>query len=161
MLHNFSVKFLLSAVQGARWVDPHIQVMEAASVLIIHCDVQSLGLPGQAAPRNTLQRQEWLFWLGPYHETARERGIASQVCPLFSGLKFRGFSCIYRNIWLHLQCGVINKRQYERWRAQGLAFEIREGAYQISNPSLLSAKVFNQVSLCLSLCTNNGAATPH
>lgn len=157
MRHNFSVKCLLSAVQGARWIGPHIQVMDAASVLIIYCDVQSLGLPGQASPWNTLQLQEWLFRLGPYHETAQERGIASQVCLRTKRL----FLYIYKNICLHLQCGVITKRQYERWRAQGLAFEIREGAYQISNPSLLSSKVFSQVSLCLSICTNNGTVTPY
>nr|XP_040032163.1 dynein assembly factor 3, axonemal-like [Gasterosteus aculeatus aculeatus]XP_040032164.1 dynein assembly factor 3, axonemal-like [Gasterosteus aculeatus aculeatus] len=41
-------------------------------------------------------------------------------------------------------CGVISKQQYARWREQGLAFEMREGVYQISNPSLLSSRVFRQ-----------------
>uniref|UniRef100_A0A3Q4AE81 Dynein axonemal assembly factor 3 n=1 Tax=Mola mola TaxID=94237 RepID=A0A3Q4AE81_MOLML len=41
-------------------------------------------------------------------------------------------------------CGVINKQQYARWREQGLAFEVREGAYQITNPTLLSSRVFSQ-----------------
>ncbi|KAF7204526.1 dynein axonemal assembly factor 3 isoform X1 [Nothobranchius furzeri] len=41
-------------------------------------------------------------------------------------------------------CGVINKQQYMRWREQGLAFEMREGAYQITNPTLLSSRAFNQ-----------------
>uniref|UniRef100_A0A3Q3B840 Dynein axonemal assembly factor 3 n=1 Tax=Kryptolebias marmoratus TaxID=37003 RepID=A0A3Q3B840_KRYMA len=41
-------------------------------------------------------------------------------------------------------CGVINKHQYVRWREQGLAFEMREGVYQITNPTLLSTRVFNQ-----------------
>ncbi|XP_051925398.1 dynein axonemal assembly factor 3-like [Hippocampus zosterae] len=41
-------------------------------------------------------------------------------------------------------CSVINKHQYVRWRESGLAFELREGVYQISNPSLLSSRVFNQ-----------------
>ncbi|XP_037547325.1 dynein assembly factor 3, axonemal-like [Nematolebias whitei] len=41
-------------------------------------------------------------------------------------------------------CGVINKQQYVRWREQGLAFEMREGVYQITNPTLLSSRVFNQ-----------------
>ncbi|XP_029383546.1 dynein assembly factor 3, axonemal [Echeneis naucrates] len=41
-------------------------------------------------------------------------------------------------------CGVINKRQYVQWRERGLAFEMREGVYQITNPSLLSLRVFNQ-----------------
>ncbi|XP_024141465.1 dynein assembly factor 3, axonemal isoform X1 [Oryzias melastigma] len=41
-------------------------------------------------------------------------------------------------------CGVINKRQYERWRGQGLAFEMREGIYQIPNPTLLSSRVFSR-----------------
>ncbi|XP_028287440.1 dynein assembly factor 3, axonemal [Parambassis ranga] len=41
-------------------------------------------------------------------------------------------------------CGVINKQQYVRWREQGLAFEMREGIYQIANPTLLSSRVFNQ-----------------
>ncbi|XP_037611295.1 dynein assembly factor 3, axonemal-like [Sebastes umbrosus] len=41
-------------------------------------------------------------------------------------------------------CGVINKQQYTRWRERGLAFEMREGVYQITNPSLLSSRVFRQ-----------------
>ncbi|XP_077359360.1 dynein axonemal assembly factor 3 [Festucalex cinctus] len=41
-------------------------------------------------------------------------------------------------------CSVINKHQYVRWRESGLAFELREGVYQISNPSLLSSRVFSQ-----------------
>ncbi|XP_077406016.1 dynein axonemal assembly factor 3 [Vanacampus margaritifer] len=41
-------------------------------------------------------------------------------------------------------CSVINKHQYFRWRESGLAFELREGVYQISNPSLLSSRVFSQ-----------------
>ncbi|KAG7227810.1 hypothetical protein INR49_013604 [Caranx melampygus] len=41
-------------------------------------------------------------------------------------------------------CGVINKQQYVQWRERGLAFEMREGAYQITNPSLLSSRVFSQ-----------------
>lgn len=46
---------------------------------------------------------------------------------------------------LHLQCGVIHKHQYARWRERGVAFELREGAYELNNPSLLSSRVFNQV----------------
>ncbi|XP_061562227.1 dynein axonemal assembly factor 3-like [Phycodurus eques] len=41
-------------------------------------------------------------------------------------------------------CRVINKHQYVRWRESGLAFELREGVYQITNPSLLSSRVFSQ-----------------
>ncbi|XP_042364613.1 dynein axonemal assembly factor 3-like [Plectropomus leopardus] len=41
-------------------------------------------------------------------------------------------------------CGVINKQQYAQWRERGLAFEMREGVYQTTNPSLLSARVFSQ-----------------
>ncbi|XP_070708537.1 dynein axonemal assembly factor 3-like [Pempheris klunzingeri] len=41
-------------------------------------------------------------------------------------------------------CHVINKQQYVRWRERGLAFEMREGIYQITNPSLLSSRVFSQ-----------------
>ncbi|XP_065806092.1 dynein axonemal assembly factor 3 isoform X1 [Labrus bergylta] len=41
-------------------------------------------------------------------------------------------------------CGVINKQQYMRWRERGLAFEMREGVYQITNQSLLSSRVFRQ-----------------
>nr|XP_057917359.1 dynein axonemal assembly factor 3-like [Doryrhamphus excisus] len=41
-------------------------------------------------------------------------------------------------------CSVINKQQYVRWRECGLAFELREGVYQSTNPSLLSPRVFNQ-----------------
>ncbi|XP_068162303.1 dynein axonemal assembly factor 3-like isoform X2 [Antennarius striatus] len=40
--------------------------------------------------------------------------------------------------------GVINKQQYVRWRERGLAFEMREGVYQITNQSLLSSRVFNR-----------------
>ncbi|XP_026172177.1 dynein assembly factor 3, axonemal isoform X2 [Mastacembelus armatus] len=41
-------------------------------------------------------------------------------------------------------CGTISKQQYVQWRERGLAFEMREGVYQITNPTLLSARVFNQ-----------------
>ncbi|XP_073345879.1 dynein axonemal assembly factor 3-like isoform X1 [Pagrus major] len=41
-------------------------------------------------------------------------------------------------------CGVINKQQYVQWRERGLAFEMREGVYQMTNPSLLSSRVFSQ-----------------
>ncbi|XP_070783686.1 dynein axonemal assembly factor 3-like [Enoplosus armatus] len=41
-------------------------------------------------------------------------------------------------------CGVINKQQYVQWRERGLAFEMREGVYQTTNPSLLSSRVFCQ-----------------
>ncbi|XP_034414003.1 dynein assembly factor 3, axonemal-like [Cyclopterus lumpus] len=41
-------------------------------------------------------------------------------------------------------CGVINKQQYTQWRERGLAFEMREGVYQTTNPSLLSSRVFCQ-----------------
>ncbi|KAF0025364.1 hypothetical protein F2P81_022245 [Scophthalmus maximus] len=40
--------------------------------------------------------------------------------------------------------GVINKQQYAQWRERGLAFEMREGVYQSTNPSLLSLRVFHQ-----------------
>ncbi|XP_026875498.2 dynein assembly factor 3, axonemal [Electrophorus electricus] len=40
-------------------------------------------------------------------------------------------------------CGVIHKQQYAKWRERGLAFEMREGLYQIANQSLLSTRVFN------------------
>ncbi|XP_010750116.3 dynein assembly factor 3, axonemal [Larimichthys crocea] len=41
-------------------------------------------------------------------------------------------------------CGLISQQQYAQWRERGLAFEMREGIYQITNPSLLSSRVFNQ-----------------
>ncbi|XP_008281516.1 dynein assembly factor 3, axonemal [Stegastes partitus] len=41
-------------------------------------------------------------------------------------------------------CGVINKHQYVQWREKGLAFEMREGVYQIANTSLLSSRVFSR-----------------
>ncbi|KAM8836476.1 dynein axonemal assembly factor 3 isoform 2-T4 [Spinachia spinachia] len=41
-------------------------------------------------------------------------------------------------------CGVIHKQQYAQWRERGLAFEMREGVYQMSNPTLLSSRVFRQ-----------------
>lgn len=50
------------------------------------------------------------------------------------------------------QCGVINKQHYVQWRERGLAFEMREGVYQVTNPSLLSLRVFSQVSVTASRC---------
>ncbi|XP_029978478.1 dynein assembly factor 3, axonemal [Sphaeramia orbicularis] len=41
-------------------------------------------------------------------------------------------------------CRVINKQQYFQWREQGVAFEMREGVYQTTNPTLLSSRVFSQ-----------------
>ncbi|XP_054914102.1 dynein axonemal assembly factor 3-like isoform X2 [Poeciliopsis prolifica] len=41
-------------------------------------------------------------------------------------------------------CGVISKQQYVQWREKGLAFEMREGIYQTTNPTLLSTRVFNK-----------------
>ncbi|XP_061666446.1 dynein axonemal assembly factor 3-like isoform X2 [Syngnathoides biaculeatus] len=41
-------------------------------------------------------------------------------------------------------CSVINKQEYVRWRESGLAFELREGFYEMTNPSLLSSRVFSQ-----------------
>ncbi|CAJ1080957.1 dynein assembly factor 3%2C axonemal-like [Xyrichtys novacula] len=41
-------------------------------------------------------------------------------------------------------CGIINKQQYMQWRERGVAFEMREGVYQMTNPSLLSSRVFRQ-----------------
>lgn len=35
-----------------------------------------------------------------------------------------------------------------QWRERGLAFELREGLYQTTNPSLLSSRVFSQVRVC-------------
>ena len=49
----------------------------------------------------------------------------------------------------YLQCGLINKQQYMQWRERGLAFEMREGVYQMTNPSLLSSRVFSKVSVSL------------
>ncbi|XP_066538492.1 dynein axonemal assembly factor 3 [Hoplias malabaricus] len=40
-------------------------------------------------------------------------------------------------------CGVIHKQQYVKWRERGVAFEMREGLYQMANQSLLSTRVFN------------------
>ncbi|CAL9699040.1 unnamed protein product [Knipowitschia caucasica] len=40
--------------------------------------------------------------------------------------------------------GLIHKKQYSQWRAGGVAFELREGVYQTSNPTLLSSRLFNQ-----------------
>lgn len=69
-------------------------------------------------------------------------------------MNFRAFSssvvflfCQYRTCYL--QCGLISKHEYVRWRERGLAFEMREGAYQITNPTLISSRVFNQVILYL------------
>lgn len=68
-----------------------------------------------------------------------------EACPVCCAEEWTFFSVLT----VHLQCGVINKQQYVRWREHGLAFEMREGVYQITNPSLLSSKVFSQVSSCL------------
>ncbi|XP_015249754.1 PREDICTED: dynein assembly factor 3, axonemal-like isoform X2 [Cyprinodon variegatus] len=40
-------------------------------------------------------------------------------------------------------CGVISTKQYMQWREKGLAFEMREGVYQRTNPTLVSTRVFN------------------
>ncbi|XP_029934086.1 dynein assembly factor 3, axonemal [Myripristis murdjan] len=40
-------------------------------------------------------------------------------------------------------CGVINKQQYVRWRERGVAFDMREGAYQTTNATLLSTRIFS------------------
>lgn len=69
-------------------------------------------------------------------------------------MNFRAFSSsvaflFYQNCTCYLQCGVISKHEYVRWRERGLAFEMREGAYQIINPTLISSRVFNQVILYL------------
>ncbi|XP_023149554.1 dynein axonemal assembly factor 3 isoform X2 [Amphiprion ocellaris] len=53
-------------------------------------------------------------------------------------------------------CGVINKQQYARWREQGLAFEMREGVYQIANPSLLSSRVFSRTAQDISIANVQG-----
>ncbi|XP_056433098.1 dynein axonemal assembly factor 3-like [Gadus chalcogrammus] len=37
--------------------------------------------------------------------------------------------------------GVINKQQYFEWRSQGVAFQMREGVYQTTNPTLLSYRI--------------------
>ncbi|XP_075890509.1 dynein axonemal assembly factor 3 isoform X2 [Nelusetta ayraudi] len=51
------------------------------------------------------------------------------------------------NMKLHEKgCGVIHKHQYARWRERGVAFELREGVYELNNPSLLSFRVFNQTA---------------
>lgn len=44
-----------------------------------------------------------------------------------------------------LQGGIINKHEYVRWRERGLAFQMREGANKITNPTMISPRVFNQV----------------
>ncbi|XP_054454371.1 dynein axonemal assembly factor 3-like [Anoplopoma fimbria] len=56
-------------------------------------------------------------------------------------------NCFDWDLTMKLQekgCGVINKQQYAQWRERGLAFEMREGVYQITNPSLLSSRVFRR-----------------
>lgn len=62
-----------------------------------------------------------------------------------------------QTFFLFPQCSVISKQQYARWREQGLAFEMREGVYQISNPSLLSSRVFRQVSFFCTMFLHNAA----
>lgn len=73
-LNLFPAPLCVCAVQGAGWAGQDIQDVDAASVLL-DPHIQSLGLSGQAALRNTLRLEEWQFRLGPQHETARERGI--------------------------------------------------------------------------------------
>lgn len=126
-------------------------------VFCSYFNVQSLGLSGQTAPRNTLQLQERLLRLGPYNETAQEGGIWIFGIFFFVCCSKYAFQVKVLNCKLHwrmtdslsLQCGLISQQQYAQWRERGLAFEMREGIYQITNPSLLSSRVFNQVSACL------------
>ncbi|PWA21948.1 hypothetical protein CCH79_00015568, partial [Gambusia affinis] len=44
-------------------------------------------------------------------------------------------------------CGVISKQQYVQWRGKGLAFEMREGIYQTTNPTLLSTRKGDKVGI--------------
>lgn len=73
-LNLFLAPLCVCVVQGEGWAGQDIQDVDAASVLL-HPHIQSLGLSGQAALGDALRLQEWLLWLGPQHETARERGI--------------------------------------------------------------------------------------
>lgn len=76
------------------------------------------------------------------------------VCASYKVLQlhFKGFNLV--RFWslifwwptVLFQCCTINKQEYTRWRGSGLAFEMREGIYQVPNPSLLSFRVFSQVS---------------
>lgn len=38
---------------------------------------------------------------------------------------------------------IINSRNYQRWRKRGVAFELREGTYDVPNKTLASGMVFN------------------
>jgi len=46
-----------------------------------------------------------------------------------------------------LQGGVINNQQYVGWREGGVAFQMREGVYQTTNTTLLSKRIFTNVSI--------------
>ncbi|XP_076008062.1 dynein axonemal assembly factor 3 [Genypterus blacodes] len=39
-------------------------------------------------------------------------------------------------------CGLIDNQQYAKWRDRGIAFQMRDGAYDITNQSLLSSRLF-------------------
>lgn len=75
-----------------------------------------------------------------------EKGVRGKFIAASLSVAFR----FCRHCACCLQCAVINKHEYVRWRERGLAFEKREGAYQITNPTLISSRLFNQVSSCLS-----------
>lgn len=87
--------------------------------------------------------------------------FAAQICRIWTIYWEISVKCYMNTLMLlilNLQCGVINKQQYVRWRERGLAFEMREGVYQITNPSLLSSRVFSLVRACLlSVMINNAS----
>ena len=87
--------------------------------------------------------------------------FAAQICRIWTFYWEISVKCYMNTLMLlilNLQCGVINKQQYVRWRERGLAFEMREGVYQITNPSLLSSRVFSKVRAWLfSVIINNAS----
>ncbi|TMS21809.1 Synaptotagmin-1 [Larimichthys crocea] len=60
------------------WLQPQVFIV-FIEVFCSYLSVQSLGLSGQTAPRNTLQLQERLLRLGPYNETAQEGVLVSSA----------------------------------------------------------------------------------
>lgn len=103
--------------------------------------------PGKAASTGTLQ---WNCMRKGYLNTFSPFKTAHAVCCTVMKAQSVLILCP--------QGGVINKQQYAQWRERGLAFEMREGVYQSTNPSLLSLRVFHQVGASLFLKMLHNAA---
>ena len=48
--------------------------------------------------------------------------------------------------YIVFQAGIIGNRNYNKWRETGVAYEIREGNYNVSNRTLASGMILKHVS---------------